>query len=429
MFCNCKFRSASVKFRLSLGLVAALTGLAGPALAATESQTTRRQSEAGSPNISQAAVSSAEADRPRLSLGDNASFKLTLELGVRHDDNIFLSDTAQVSDTILSLTPGLEFNFGQRSLLHGSLMYKEAITRYTGETAPDANLGFANAEIGYESGRLALAASISARQLYQNNRDVAGLGQGEIYRSDVLNIHTSAESPLTAKTTFSVGANIDRTEYETAGLIGSRNLTMPLKIYFEMTPKVSLSTGFTYGKSTPQGGGMDSRDLNYNIGARGNFTSKLSGHLSVGYQTRDVGDNPTESLWGFDGSFDYEMTPQISSLLAISRDFGTGADGSSLQTSSYTFELGAAPTPQWSFATGITYRHVTYGPVVFGSTPPPPTTADRNDDYWETHVRATFLPGRWFNTSLEYTLSTNRSTEPGARYTSNVLNLILGLQY
>ncbi|MBC7855400.1 MAG: hypothetical protein IAF94_18385 [Pirellulaceae bacterium] len=419
---------------LALGLAVAALGWAGPALAADGIQAARRQKEEISPNINQVAGSAWETSPPKLSLGDNASLRLMAQIRVRYDDNIFASGVNQVSDTIVSVTPGLEFLFGHNSRIRGSLFYQEAFTRYLDGAAPNANLGTGRAAIGFESGRLALAGRIALQQLYQNNQDVAGLGQTTVTRTDVLNIHTSAESPLTAKTSLAVGADINRNQYKTAGLIGSRDLTLPLKVFFEMTPKVAVSTGFSYGKVTPQGGGPESRDLDYNIGARGNFTSKLSGTLSVGYRTRRVGTEPAENMWGFDGAFDYEMTPQVSSSFVLSRNFGIGSQGQSLKSNSYSFELTAAPTPQWRFGTGLAYRHVAYGarvflpPPVVGSSPPP-TPTDRSDDYWEGNVQATYFPGGSFSTSLGYTLSSNRSTLPGARYSGNVLNLLLGWQY
>jgi hypothetical protein len=420
-------RPAHYRLLLTLALAAVMAGPVGTA-AASEAQSARRPQEGGSANLSQVAGSAWEASPPKLTLGDNASLRLLAEIGIRYDDNIFASAENEVSDTIISVTPGLEVRFGNNSRVRGALLYREAFTRYTGETAPNANLGSGQATIGFESGRLALAGGIALRQLYQNNQDVAGLGQDIVTRSDVRNIHVSAESPLTTKTSFSVGAHLDRNQYKTAGLIGTRDLTLPVKVYFDLTPKVSLSTGYTYRQVKPQGGGDESRDLDYNIGARGSFTSKLSGQLSIGYRTRSVGDNPAENLWGFDGSFAYEMTPLVSSTFQMSRDFGTGAQGASLKTSSYSFELAAAPTPQWKISTGLSYRYVEYGPVVFGPTTPLPA-AGRNDNFWEGNVQATFLPGRSFNTSLGYTLSSNRSTLPGARYGSNVLNLLLGWQY
>jgi polysaccharide biosynthesis protein VpsM len=385
-------------------------------------------SAASSPTT-EASPSVPRSSTPRIPRRADAIGNITVELAVRHDDNIFLTDTEQVSDTIISATPGVEFRFGRDAQIHGSFTYKEAFTRYADQTVANAALGSGRANIGYTGARLVVSGAVSFQQLYQPNRDLAGQGQKAVYRSDVLNIQTSAESHFSTKTSVMVGANYSRTEYKTAGLIGSRDIAMPLRFYYKITPKVDLSTGFTYRKVKPQEGGNESRDLDYNIGARGNFTPKLTGEFSVGHTSREVGNNPGENLWSFDGSFGYEITPKTTSSLALSRDFGVGAQGASLQTTSYAVRLSTVPTPQWQFGTGITYRRVAYGPNVFTKTPAPPPTVARNDNYWECSLLATYIHSAWLSTSAEYTLSANRSTLPGPRYSGNVLSLLVGWRY
>ena len=259
----------------------------------------------------------ARSTAPRITAERNASFNLTAELSARHDDNVFLTNADPVSDTIISVTPGVEFHFGQNSLTHGSVTYKDAFTRYAHKSAPNVTLGTGSADFGYDNGSLKTTDSASFQQLYQNNSEVAALGQKTIFRRDVLNIAANAESQLTAKTSVKAGADFNRTEYKTECLIGSQDLGWPLKFYFETTPKVSLSTGFTYRSVKPQNGGPSGRDLDYSVGARGNFTPKLTGEFSVGYQTREVGDNPKENLWGFNGSFRYDFTQLL--LQALDR--------------------------------------------------------------------------------------------------------------
>lgn len=370
----------------------------------------------------------AAAMAPRITVGKNAYLSLTAELSARHDDNVFLTNTDTVSDTIISLTPGIEFHFGQNSLAHGSMAYKDAFTRYASKSAPNVTLGTGSADFGYDNGSLKAAGSASFQQLYQNNSDVAALAQKTIFRRDVLNIAASAESQLTGKTSVKAGADFNRTEYKTAGLIGSQDLGWPLKFYFETTPKVSLSTGLTYRSVKAQNGGPSGRDMDYNIGARGNFTPKLTGEFSVGYQTREVGDNPKENLWGFNGSFRYDFTPKTDATLVMARNFSAGALGDSLKSSTYSFRLSTEPTPQWQFGTGISYRDVGYGPAVFSLNNTTVTT-DRKDGYWEGNLQATYFYTNSLSATADYTLRDNHSTVPGVRFSNNLLSLILGWRY
>ncbi len=373
-------------------------------------------------------MSDGESMAHKSSLGGNTTFNVTANLSVSHDDNIYLSSANEVSDTVYAFIPGVAFSFGQNSLAHGSLSYSTAFTRYADKTSPNVNLGNGAAAFGYDSGSLAVNGTASFQQLNQNNNEVAALGQKAIFRRDVLGLNASVESHLTAKTSVMTGANYSKSEYKTAGLTGSQETEVPLKVFYETSPKVSVSTGVSYRRVNPQNGGAKGKDMDYNLGARGNFTAKLSGTLSVDYRTRTVGSNPRENLWGLNGSLNYELTPKTTSTLGISNDFSTGALGESLKNSSYDLQLSTDLTPQWQLGATLAYRRVEYGPSVF-SLNNVTTPVDRRDKHWEGGLQATYLFRSWLSATADYTLRRNHSTLTGAEYTDSILSLMLGWRY
>lgn len=353
---------------------------------------------------------------------------VTADFGVSRDDNIYLTDTDKNSDTIVSVTPGLAFRLGQNSLANFSIGYRQAFTRYENGSVPNVSLGAGSAAFGYETGSLTVAGAATFQQLNQNNREVASLGQKAIYRRDQLGINTSAESRFTAKTSGRIGANYNKSEYKTGGFTGSEEIGVPVKLYLAATPKVSMSVGAGYRRVKPQNGGETGRDMDYNIGARGEFTPKLSGELSVNYRTRQVGSYAAEDLWGFSGAFSYELTPKASASLDVSRDFSTGALGESLKNSSYAFKASAELTQQWQMGAGLVYRHLNYGPPVFSPTNAP-TQTGRNDRYWEGNLQASYRFRSWLSATADYTLRNNDSTLPGAQFSNNILSLTVGWRY
>jgi hypothetical protein len=365
---------------------------------------------------------------PRISLGDNAAIHLTTTVGVRRDDNLFLSATDKVGDTIVSVTPGVELGFGQNSLAHGSLVYREAFTRYSGGRAPNVTLGAGNADFGYDDGTLAVTAAGSLQQTFGNNVDVLSLGRRALFRSDVLGLGGSAEWQLGAKLSAKGGLDYSRTSYQSGGLIDNQYFSSPVKVYFKATPKVDLSAGFTYGDVRPQGGGPSGRDLYYNVGARGEFTPKLTGELSVGYRTRTVGDHPVEKTWGLDGAFNYELTPKTNAKLALSRGFSTSALGESLKNGQYTLTLTTDFTPQWQMGANVSYRDVDYGDAIF-NVENVILSAHRRDHYWETSLMASYIFSTWLSATADYTFRTDRSTLPGIEFSNNLMSLTLGLRY
>lgn len=414
------FRFHLLMGRLLLLGIAATMGCAQPAVRENKP---RRAPIGVTPNIGRVAETSANEW-----LGDGANLSFLANLDTRYDGNIFLTQIDETSDTVITATPRLEFQYGRKAQFHGKLGIEEAFTRYARKTAPNANLAAGDASIAYTGASVSANASITFRQNYQNTREVAAMGLNQVNRSDSLNIHASAETILTGKTSFSAGADFNRLKYKTAGLIGTQDLAFPVKFFLNLTPKVSLSAGGVYRSVNPPGSTTDGRDMGYNVGVRGDFTPLMSGQFSVGYLTRKVADNPSESMFTFDGLLSYQVSSKTSSTMSLSRDFGTGAQGASLQTTSYGFSLMTVPTPQWQFGTGLSYRRVAYGPVVFPGNPAPPV-AGRNDDYWEGNLYASFQPTSSLSTSLKYIASSNHSSQSVAEYANNVLNLTIGWKY
>jgi hypothetical protein len=54
---------------------------------------------------------------------------------------------------------------------------------------------------------------------------------------------------------------------------------------------------------------------------------------------------------------------------------------------------------------------------------------NRNDNYWEGNLQATYLFRSWLSATADFTLRNNRSTLPAAVYSDNILSLMLGWRY
>jgi len=362
------------------------------------------------------------------SLGRSTGFVFSLDATVRHDDNVYLNSTNQVAATISSLTPGVSLQFGDDAAAHGALGYKVAFTRYSHEVSPDLRLGSGNGSFGYDDGTLRLAADATFQQISQNNGDQVTLGPTAVFRRDDLSASTNLETHVTPRTSLSVGVNYGRTEYKSPGLIGSTTTELPLNVFFNLTRKFDLSLGYSYTKVNPQLDGPDGKNTYTSLGLRGELTPKLSGTFSAGFRTQQVEANPKSRFVGFQGGFGYEATTNTSLSLALSRDFSTGALGETLKNSSYGLSLNTKPALQWQFGAGLNRRLVDYGATVFSKTNSK-VNAAREDSLWSGNLTASYLISSWISASADFTSSRNRSTIPGAEYTSNITSLILGMRY
>lgn len=372
-------------------------------------------------------------------LAGNAAFHAKADVTVRHDDNVYLSKTNPTSDEIVSISPGVEFSFGQNSLAHGSLGYDVEFLRYVHGSAPSARLNHVLADFGYSSANLSLSAVGSYNQAYQNNRDVLVAGNSALVRSNSLSLSAAGEGSFTPKTSLKTGASYTRTEYPVAAagpnsttpasLIGNKIFNVPLSLYYKVTPKVDLSAGTTYSSVKPENGGPGGHDLYYNAGSRGEFTPKLTGEFSIGYRKRH-GDNGTnDSLVGYNGAFNYEVTPKTALTLSFGRDFSTSATGESLHNSSYGLKLSTSFTPQWDAGLSVLYRQVDYGLQFFRALPSAPPR-ERKDNYWEETLSTSYLFSSWLTTTAGYTLRNNSSANnPGVEFSNHLLSLMMTLRY
>jgi polysaccharide biosynthesis protein VpsM len=366
--------------------------------------------------------------QPLIPLGDNASLTLSTDLGVRRDTNIFLAEDNKVAATILSATPGIDFNYGQNSLTHALLDYEESFNRYSGGAAPNVNLASATGDFGFDDGSLKLGAGGQYQQLYQNNIGILNISGSELIRSNITDFNGSIESALFSKMGVGVAATYTHTAFETPGLFGNTQLNVPMNLYFAVTPKVDLSAGYAFSEMTPEGTGSVAKGGYYNIGARGNFTSKLTGGFTVGYLTERVpGMPPTHDL-GLTANLNYEITPKTRATIQATRDFATSAQGQVLKNGSYSLGLSSDITNRWQLAAGLTYRTLDYGQELYAFESAL-LNEHRIDNYWEGRLQLSYIFTQWFNASISYVTRDDHSTLPGVEFSDNVFSLDLKFQY
>lgn len=346
---------------------------------------------------------------------------------VSHDSNIFLRPSDEVDETIVSVIPGVSVRVGNNSRAHASASYQVAFTEYLNDAAASAQLGTGTLAAGYEDAKVSVRASANYQQVDENSRDISQIAGDALIRRENLDAELIGESKLTAKTSVQGGASLNLTKYKRAGLVGTRNLTVPVSIFVETAPKFALSTGVTHSRVEAQGGGPEARDWFFSLGLRGSLTARITANFSAGYRTRELG-GESDGMWGFDGSFNYAATPKTSGALLLSRDFSSSALGDSLTDTSYFVTLSSTPSLQWQFSAAVGQRQVNYGRRLFtiGATE---FNVGREDSYWEGNLNATYLINRLATASAGWTHRRNYSNAPSAEFASNLVSLSLLFQY
>lgn len=383
-----------------------------------------------------AAIGTAANAAPFLAIGDGAELFVTGTLGVRVDDNIFLANSTksaaigpgEVDDTIFDINPGLELTFGKNSTLKGSLTLVDAFANYTDNSSLNTNLFSGDFRSNYDDGKMKLKFNTGFHELNQND----AVNQGLVRRNQFV-IGTSGEVEVSQITSVSAGVNFDHLQYRRAGYGNSDDLSVPLNFYYKWTPKIDLSVGYRYRNyETTAPGGADSVDHYFNVGARGEFSPKLTGQFTVGVNTRKFTStvekkDKTETLPGIDGSLTYELSPKTTLTFGAGNDYGTSPQG--FQQKNFNLRTGAtlALNEQWSLNGGLSFRSIEYyEPVINNNVVSVPS---HTDDYIEGTLGATYIVNTYVKITGGYTYRSNDSDIIRSDFKNSVFSIAASVRY
>jgi len=353
---------------------------------------------------------------PFVALGDNAELFLTGSVVANFDDNIYLRNgTAarpEVNDTILTFTPGVDLVFGKNAATTGNLYFREDIVRYMDNDQQNAELTSVGLNSLYSNGKSKLDLGASYIESAQNDTSAPG----DIVSRKSTSARALSEFGVSEKTSVAAGVRWDKINYDAGpGYIDSNAWTLPLDAYFEYSPKLQWSAGYRYRATDFSGAVSDSKDHFFNIGARGEFTPKLTGQLRVGYGLRKLDNGRDDSDFGIDSNFNYAFSPKTTYTLGVTNDFGASALGESTKTLSVNLGANNRIDEQWSWNANVVYRSTDY-----------PT---HSDDFWQGGVGVAYVYNNNVNFSASYTFRNNSSNSSAFEFTNNVFSIGANLRY
>jgi len=348
-----------------------------------------------------------------LAMGDNAELFLTGTLGVRSDDNVLLSNT-KTDDVIFEFAPGLELAYGNNSLTKGRIFVKETMTRYGNEDQLNTELTSAGLTSNYDDQKTKLSFSTSWEQSAQNTVDVRA---NFLVRRDIFRIAGSGEVGMTEKTKIGVGFNHESTDYMRTGFDDSKISTVPVNVYYELTPKVDASLGYRM-RTNMLDTGIDSKDAFYNVGLRGEFTAKFKGSIAVGYTSRDMDVGDDKSSFGLDSTFTYLASEKTSVNLGLSNDFGVAGTGTSQRNGTMSLGVSTKVSEDLLFGVNALYRNIRY----LG-------TGSRTDKYLEGTATVTYVVNQVTSLSGGYTFRRNESNLSGGDFQNNVFFVAASIRF
>jgi polysaccharide biosynthesis protein VpsM len=349
---------------------------------------------------------------PLLSFGPDIPLFITGTATIRRDSNVFLAAQNPTGDTLFILDPGLDLHYSGGGASVG-LLFDEQFVRYATNRALDDHLASVSGNLGFKGTTSQLTVAAAFQQ--EDQSTLSAVNTDQTLKHSQANASLNGEWGLTAKTSIGLGASFERTMYPEAGLTNSDAWSFPADLYYEVSPKVDLSAGYRFDKTTQDNGVGDTTDDFINVGARGDFTPKLSGQIRVGVSTlmpaKGGGSNTTEPGLGM--TLDYLLSPRTTLSLSADNGFTASALGTSQEelmiNTSASFQLSQA----WSASLGASFDSTKYLMVL------PP----RKDYFWVGDVGLSYAWTKYTAVQLSYFFRRNDSTLDAATFSDDVLTL------
>ena len=351
---------------------------------------------------------------PFMAVGDNAELFLTGSVAVRFDDNIFLTGTNQQSDTVLSFTPGFELAFGKGSATQGSVYFREEIVRYSDNDNQDTSLSHFGFNSQYDNGKTKVGFLANFDQIAANQPGTTP-ALGTIAQRDVTTVKANTEFAFSEKTKFGTGIGYDKTDYAPASFTDSKAFTVPLDVYYEMSPKLDMSAGYRYRDTDLTGAGRDEKTHFLNVGARGEFTPKMTGQIRIGYNKRSFDNGGDQTGLGVDTRLSYAMTEKTNLSFGVDNDFSNSGGGEATKVLNRTVGLQSALSEQWNFSANLGLRTVEY--------------ANRDEDFFTGLFNVSYVYSTYLNFAASYSYQNNDSTAAGGDFKDNTFSFAANVRY
>ena len=377
---------------------------------------------------------------PLVSIGDSVDVFFNGSSSLEWQSNVFSDERGAVDDYKYTVSPGFEINVG-RGLSNAdlSIITRYDIVRFDKVTDLDNELFHIKAVGSYAGSRLTVNGLVSYDENQSNGADGNDNQKGKLSASETTAANLNGEYTLSPKFSFGAGVNYNHREYAEGSSADRDTYTIPLDIFYELTPKVDLSIGYTYTStevsSTVSGAsevsGYDKEQHFVNVGARGDLLPKLNGSFKIGFNTMDSDDPSTrdgngpegrsdrdsDSSLGLDASFTYLATAKVSTNLNLNRNFDVAGQGESTEATRVDLSANYSINTRFTATANLGYTLREY------------VDSKREDDNYRTGLSLSYVPNEYWRFSTGYNYTENDSNSDGQSYEAHVINVSASLRY
>lgn len=340
------------------------------------------------------------------------------DLSETYNDNVLFRGKDLVSDFVTTVTPGIKLQLGQGggNLISASYLHDEII--YAQQNQLSAGQDHFVTGVRYLGNRL----SIDGRDQIDSLSTVLGGGYssvaGELVDRLTISDRYNVGYEITEKTKAYLAGNFSMTDWGKNGttLFDSTSFGGTAGFMFKALSKTSFFGEVYYGETVLDANnpkdalkGRPQADfIGGFIGARGDFTDRLTGSAKVGYETRTFGIQDTGApVVEMDISFHRNdrsvLTLSYQRSQEVSMDLTPNVYTADLATFSFSQSIGAADKLRAQLS-------LSYG---MNSFDPSKTYPIRNDVYYRAGTVLTYNYKPWLATYASYQFNHFGSDLPG----------------
>lgn len=350
---------------------------------------------------------------PFLAIGRNAELLLTGAASVRYDDNIFLSGAVTEADVVYSIIPGVQYGY-DGGLTQVSVVMSEEFVLYGSNSILNSELTTATLDIVSEGANSRLILRAGYREFGQNT--LRSLSPDQTVRRNLTDGALSGEISIGGRTRLAGGVRYDRARYPAVGFVGNETVEFPVDIYYALSAKLDLSVGYRHRGSRMQDGLRDSADQFVNIGARGQFTPKLTGQVRVGLNKREFDAGDDESQVGASADLVWFFSPKSTYRLTVGNDFNNSPLGISQKELTVSLDGRFVFSEVWSAGAVVSFTANDY-------------ESGRQDDFLVGDFSVVYQLQENISFQGAYIFRKNSSNIAALDFTNNLLSLATSIRY
>ena len=151
------------------------------------------------------------------------------------------------------------------------------------------------------------------------------------------------------------------------------------------------------------------------MGARGEFTPKLSGRFTIGYNQRKLSLGGDKTGVGVESALTYAYTAKTQFNIGVSNDFGQAGAGDQQKNFSVNTGFQSAVADDWSVGGSLVYRSIDY--------------YTRTENYIEGQLSATYTVNTFVRLTGAYAHRNNSSPISSAEFSNNVFSFSAIFRY